>query len=52
MVSDNDVTLGEVARRLFQHVSPRDDALAGGAGRNYPPSRAMQSGNRTSGGYW
>ncbi len=35
----------------YRRVFPRDDALAGGAGRNYPPSRAMQSGNRTSGGY-
>lgn len=30
---------------------PRDDSLAGGAPRTYPPSRGLQAGMRTSGGY-
>lgn len=35
----------------YRRNFPRDDGLAGGARRNYPPSKAIQSGNRTSGGY-
>lgn len=35
----------------YRRNLPRDDALAGGAGRNFPSSKAMQSGRRTSGGY-
>lgn len=35
----------------YRRNYPRDDGLAGGARRNYPPSKAVQSGNRTSGGY-
>jgi hypothetical protein len=30
---------------------PRDDGLAGGAPRTWPPSKAVQSSNRTWGGY-
>jgi len=33
----------------YRRTFPRDDSLAGGAGRNYPPSRARQTSNRTSG---
>ena len=35
-------------RRTF----PRDDALGGGAARTWPPSKAVQSSNRTFGGYF
>jgi hypothetical protein len=33
----------------YRRTFPRDDGLAGGAGRTYPPSRAIQTSNRTSG---
>lgn len=33
----------------YRRTFPRDDGLAGGAGRTYPPSRAVQTSNRTSG---
>lgn len=32
-----------------RRIYPRDDALAGGPGRNYPRPRSVQSSNRTSG---
>lgn len=35
----------------YRRIFPRDDGLAGGAPRNFPPSKSTQSGNRTSGGY-
>lgn len=35
----------------YRRTFPRDDGLAGGARRNYPPSKATQYGNRTTGGY-
>lgn len=35
----------------YRRTYPRDDALAGGARRTYPPSKATQTGNRTTGGY-
>lgn len=39
------------ATTTYRRNYPRDDGLAGGARRNYPPSKAMQSGNRNVGGY-
>lgn len=33
----------------YRRTFPRDDALAGGAGRNWPPSKSVQAGRRTSG---
>ncbi len=36
----------------YRRTTGRTDNLAGGPTRNYPPSKAMQSGNRTSGGHW
>jgi len=38
------------ARTPFRRTYPRDDALAGGAQRTWPPSKAYQSLRRTSGG--
>jgi hypothetical protein len=38
------------ATQPFRRTSPRDDALAGGAQRTWPPSKAYQAGRRTSGG--
>lgn len=35
----------------YRRVYPRDDGLAGGAPRTWPPSKAVQSSNRTFGGY-
>lgn len=35
----------------YRRTFPRDDGLAGGAGRTFPPSRALQSSNRIGGGY-
>lgn len=35
----------------YRRIFPRDDSLAGGAARNWPPSKSVQAGNRTSGGY-
>jgi hypothetical protein len=35
----------------YRRIFPRDDGLAGGAPRTWPPSKAVQSSNRTSGGY-
>lgn len=35
----------------YRRNFPRDDGLAGGARRNYPPSKSVQSGNRNVGGY-
>lgn len=35
----------------YRRNYPRDDGLAGGARRNYPPSKSAQSGNRNVGGY-
>lgn len=41
----------ETLPNSYRRIYPRDDGLAGGARRNYPPSRATQSGNRNVGGY-
>jgi hypothetical protein len=41
----------EVDSSPVRRTYPRDDSLAGSAGRTWPPSRALQSSNRTSGGY-
>lgn len=35
----------------YRRNFPRDDALAGGAGRNWPRPKSIQASNRTSGGY-
>jgi hypothetical protein len=35
----------------YQRIFPRDDGLAGGAERTWPPSKGVQLGNRTSAGY-
>lgn len=35
----------------YRRTYPRDDALGGGAARTWPPSKAVQSSNRTFGGY-
>ena len=35
----------------FRRTYPRDDSLAGGSGRTWPPPRSVQSSNRTVGGY-
>jgi hypothetical protein len=35
----------------IRRTYPRDDGLAGGGRRTWPPSKAIQSSNRTSGGY-
>jgi hypothetical protein len=35
----------------IRRTYPRDDGLAGGSRRTWPPSKAVQSSNRTSGGY-
>jgi hypothetical protein len=35
----------------YRRTSHRHDSLAGGATRNYPPSRALQTSNRIGGGY-
>jgi hypothetical protein len=35
----------------IRRVYPRDDGLAGGAGRTWPPPRSTQSSRRTFGGY-
>lgn len=35
----------------YRRIYPRDDMLGAGSARNYPPSKARQSGNRTAGGY-
>lgn len=35
----------------YRRNFPRDDALAGGAGRNWPRPKSSQASNRTSGGY-
>lgn len=39
---------GDPYRRIF----PRDDGLGGGSPRTYPPSKSVQSGNRTSASYF
>lgn len=36
----------------YRRTSHRNDNLAGGPGRNYPPSRGQQTGKRNAGGYW
>lgn len=33
----------------YRRIYPRDDGLAGGAPRNWPPSKGVQTSNRTSG---
>lgn len=33
----------------YRRIYPRDDGLAGGARRNWPPSKGVQTSNRTSG---
>lgn len=35
----------------YRRIFPRDDGLAGGTPRTWPPSKSVQAGNRTSGGY-
>lgn len=35
----------------YRRTSARHDGVAGGAGRNWPPSKSHQASNRTSGGY-
>jgi hypothetical protein len=35
----------------YRRIYPRDDGLGGGAPRTYPPSKSVQLGNRTTGGY-
>lgn len=45
------IEVGEDAGSTYRRVFPRDDGLAGGAPRNYPPSKSVARGNRTSGGY-
>lgn len=46
-VYDRPIAIPTPYRRIF----PRHDSLAGGATRNYPPSRAVQTSNRIGGGY-
>lgn len=45
------VTIAD-ADETYRRIYPRDDGLAGGAARNWPPSKSSQSGLRTSGGYF
>jgi len=35
----------------YRRIFPRDDALGAGSNRTFPPSKAIQSSNRTSGSY-
>jgi hypothetical protein len=41
----------EVEPDAYRRIYPRDDGLGGGAPRTYPPSKSVQLGNRTTGGY-
>lgn len=43
--------LGTTEEPTYRRIYPRDDGLSGGAARNYPPSKSVQNGNRTHGGY-
>ncbi len=44
--------LAEPITAPYRRTTGRTDNRAGGPARNYPPTKGLQDGRRTSGGYW